>query len=242
MKTNACDACQQAHKKCLFFVQPFQPCGQRDSLPRSPLEDSLVVNNEESIPEWEWMPGPQTGRWEQFRTIILVPSSINLSTPLLGHHPMVASLFYQSKVIIRPMKDGDGKRTFKLGPIVTHGIQRPKDILFSSLIYFSSRNHTEFFPLCIKQNQPNPLQQDSPIPSLPCEQTSRQPTPGPSGTQWLEDLFHHKKPKNRLLISTLNSSELTITPFVEPSQPDEPPIPGPSQSSEPHEDASTCES
>ncbi|MBW0510038.1 hypothetical protein O181_049753 [Austropuccinia psidii MF-1] len=32
--------------------------------------------------------------------------------PLLGHHPMVTSLLYQSKVIIWPMKDGDAKRTF----------------------------------------------------------------------------------------------------------------------------------
>ncbi|MBW0515688.1 hypothetical protein O181_055403 [Austropuccinia psidii MF-1] len=32
---------------------------------------------------------------------------------------MVTSLLDQSKVIIRPMKDGNGERTFKLGPIVT---------------------------------------------------------------------------------------------------------------------------
>ncbi|MBW0490043.1 hypothetical protein O181_029758 [Austropuccinia psidii MF-1] len=35
--------------------------------------------------------------------------------------------------------------------------------------------------------------------------------------------------------------ELTLPPFVEPSQHHEPPIPGPSQPSEPHEDTSTCE-
>ncbi|MBW0559539.1 hypothetical protein O181_099254, partial [Austropuccinia psidii MF-1] len=55
------------------------------------------------------------------------------------------------------------------------------------------------------------------IPSLPRKQTPWQPTPGPSGTQWLEDLC------------------------CEPSQTDEPPIPGPSPSSEPHEDILTCE-
>ncbi|MBW0576250.1 hypothetical protein O181_115965 [Austropuccinia psidii MF-1] len=38
---------------------------------------------------------------------------------LLGHHPMVTSLLDQSEVIFRPMKDGNGERTFKLGPIVT---------------------------------------------------------------------------------------------------------------------------
>ncbi|MBW0518738.1 hypothetical protein O181_058453 [Austropuccinia psidii MF-1] len=86
------------------------------------------------------------------------------------------------------MKDGDGKRTFELGPIITHGIQTPK-------------------------TKPT----KSPIPSLPHEQTLRQPTPCLSGTQWLEDLFR------------------------KPSQTDEPPIPGLSLSSEPHEHVPACE-
>ncbi|MBW0478963.1 hypothetical protein O181_018678 [Austropuccinia psidii MF-1] len=67
------------------------------------------------------------------------------------------------------------------------------------------------------KNPPNSPQQDFPIPHMPCEQTLGQPTPGSSGSQWLEDLF------------------------CEPSQNNEPPIPGPSQASEPHEDPSTCE-
>ncbi|MBW0517068.1 hypothetical protein O181_056783 [Austropuccinia psidii MF-1] len=46
---------------------------------------------------------------------------------------------------------------------------------------------------------------------MPREQILRQPTPGPSGTQWLEELFH------------------------------EPPIPGPSTSSNLPEDVPTCE-
>ncbi|MBW0525930.1 hypothetical protein O181_065645 [Austropuccinia psidii MF-1] len=111
---------------------------------------------------------------------------------------------------------------------------------FFSLAHFSSRNHTDFFPLCIEQNQLNPLQQDSPFPSFPCKQTLRQPTPGPSGTQWSEDLFHGKQPKFNL-ICTFDSSELTLPPFVEPSQSDEPPIPGPGPPSEPHEDIATRE-
>ncbi|MBW0556367.1 hypothetical protein O181_096082 [Austropuccinia psidii MF-1] len=59
--TNACDAYQQAHKKCLFVVQPFRRRGWRISRPRHPCEDSCVVDNDESIPEQEWTPGPQTG-------------------------------------------------------------------------------------------------------------------------------------------------------------------------------------
>ncbi|MBW0492631.1 hypothetical protein O181_032346 [Austropuccinia psidii MF-1] len=59
-----------------------------------------------------------------------------------------------------------------------------------------------------------------------------------SGTQWLEDLFCAKQPKFHL-ISTFDLSELTLPPFVEPAQTNEPPIPGPSTSSKPHEDIPT---
>ncbi|MBW0526779.1 hypothetical protein O181_066494 [Austropuccinia psidii MF-1] len=54
-------------------------------------------------------------------------------------------------------------------------------------------------------------------PKLPCKQTPRQPTPGPSGTQWSEELFG------------------------KPSPTKEPPIPGLSPSSQPPEDNTTCE-
>ncbi|MBW0480863.1 hypothetical protein O181_020578 [Austropuccinia psidii MF-1] len=81
----------------------------------------------------------------------------------------------------------------------------------------------------------------SPVPSLPREQTPRQPTTGLSGTQWLEELFCGKQPKSPLLISTFDSSEVTLTPFLEPFHPNEPPIPGPSCSTKPQEDVWTCE-
>ncbi|MBW0494325.1 hypothetical protein O181_034040 [Austropuccinia psidii MF-1] len=81
----------------------------------------------------------------------------------------------------------------------------------------------------------------SPLPGIPHKQTLGQRTPGPSGTQWSEELFHNKQPNKPLLISTFKSSELTLPPFVEPSQSNEPPIPGPSQSSKPHEEAPTHE-
>ncbi|MBW0563145.1 hypothetical protein O181_102860 [Austropuccinia psidii MF-1] len=52
---------------------------------------------------------------------------------------------------------------------------------------------------------------------MPCEKTLWQPTPGPSGTQWLEDVS------------------------CKPSKHNEPPIPGLSPYSEPPEDVATCE-
>ncbi|MBW0514776.1 hypothetical protein O181_054491 [Austropuccinia psidii MF-1] len=120
------------------------------------------------------------------------------------------------------------------------GFKRQSKFYFSSLTHFTSRNHNDFSPLCIEQNQLNLPQQDSPVSSLPRKQTLRQPTPGPSGTQWSEDLFRSKKPKFHL-ISIFDSSELTLPPFVEPSQTNEPPIPGPIPSSKPHEDVLTCD-
>ncbi|MBW0525212.1 hypothetical protein O181_064927 [Austropuccinia psidii MF-1] len=79
--TNACDACRQVHKKCLFIVCPFRPQGQRSSCPRHPCKDSFVVNNDETISKRKWTLGPQAGQRERFRMISPVPSSINLSTP-----------------------------------------------------------------------------------------------------------------------------------------------------------------
>ncbi|MBW0550624.1 hypothetical protein O181_090339 [Austropuccinia psidii MF-1] len=79
--TKACDACQQAHNKCLFVVHPSRPHIQRSSPPRRSCKDSFVFNNDESIPEREWTPLPQTGGQEQLRMLSPVPSSIDLSIP-----------------------------------------------------------------------------------------------------------------------------------------------------------------
>ncbi|MBW0591542.1 hypothetical protein O181_131257, partial [Austropuccinia psidii MF-1] len=97
------------------------------------------------------------------------------------------------------------------------GFKRQSKLPFSSLSHFSSCNNTKFFPLLIEQNPPNPPQQDSPIPSLPGEQTPWQPTPSQSGTQWSEELFGKC------------------------SQTKDPLIPGLSPSSQPHEDDTTPE-
>ncbi|MBW0558559.1 hypothetical protein O181_098274 [Austropuccinia psidii MF-1] len=102
------------------------------------------------------------------------PQVLTCPTPLLGHHPMVTSLLDPRKVIIRPMKEGNGNRIFDLGPIVTMSCH-------------------------------------------PWDSNVKNQIPG-----------------NKTL------RELTLPPFVEPSQYNEPPIPGPSPSSEPHQDFLAC--
>ncbi|MBW0566741.1 hypothetical protein O181_106456 [Austropuccinia psidii MF-1] len=163
--TNACDACQQAHKKCSFIVRPFRPRGKRSSCPRCPREDSFVVDNDETISKREWTLGPQAGRQEQFRTISPVPSSIDFSTP-----PP------------RPPSNGhftpQPERSYYLAD---EGWQWQEDI------QNWANPHHVLSPMGFKcQKSP---QQDSPVPSLPRKKTPQQPTPGPSGTRWSEELF-----------------------------------------------------
>ncbi|MBW0516867.1 hypothetical protein O181_056582 [Austropuccinia psidii MF-1] len=163
----------------------------QDALARTPLWSTMMKaflsGNGRRDPKQE--DGNNSGKLAQSPQVLICPP------PLLGHHPMVTSLLDWREVIIQLMKDGNGKRTFELVAIITMSCH-PWDSN-------------------AKENQPNPPQQDSPVPSFPSEQTLPQLTPGPSGTQWLEDLFN------------------------EPSQRDGPPIPGPSASFEPHEDIPT---
>ncbi|MBW0517070.1 hypothetical protein O181_056785 [Austropuccinia psidii MF-1] len=112
--TNACDSCQQAHKKCLFVVRPFRPHAQ-DALTRTPLGPTMI----KPFPRGNGRPDPKQADGNDSRQLALSPQVSICPPPLLGHHAMVTSLLNWSKVIIRPMKDGNGKRTFVLGPIGT---------------------------------------------------------------------------------------------------------------------------
>ncbi|MBW0535124.1 hypothetical protein O181_074839 [Austropuccinia psidii MF-1] len=69
---------------------------------------------------------PKQANRNDLGQLALSPQVLICPPPLLGHYPMVTSLLNRSEVTIRPMKDGNGKRTFELGPIVTNGIQMPK--------------------------------------------------------------------------------------------------------------------
>ncbi|MBW0480910.1 hypothetical protein O181_020625 [Austropuccinia psidii MF-1] len=65
-----------------------------------------------------------------------------------GHHPMVTLPLDQSKGIIQPMKDGDGKRTFELGPILTMSCQPCNaNSKVSFLFPQPSFNHLQLVPL-----------------------------------------------------------------------------------------------
>ncbi|MBW0537246.1 hypothetical protein O181_076961 [Austropuccinia psidii MF-1] len=135
--TNACDAFQRAHQKCLFVVQPFQPRGQRSSHPRCPRKDSFVVNN--------------------------------------------------------------GERTFKLGPIVTHGIQMPKTKPTESPQQDSP------VPQPSRHDEP-PIPGSSPTSKPPEDILTREPEPELPPMQSTEEPFG----KSSLLF--LYSYQLFLTP------------------------------
>ncbi|MBW0583983.1 hypothetical protein O181_123698, partial [Austropuccinia psidii MF-1] len=167
----------------------------QDTLARTSLWSTMM----RAFPSGNGRRDPKQAYRNASRQLAQSPQVSICPPPLLSHHLMVTSLLDWSEVIIRLMKDGDGQSAFERGPIITMSCQ-PWDSKAK-----------------LKQNQLNPPRQESPIPSLPRKQTPWQPTPGPSGTQWLQDLFH------------------------EHSQMDEPPIPGLSPSSKPIEDTPTCE-
>ncbi|MBW0553975.1 hypothetical protein O181_093690, partial [Austropuccinia psidii MF-1] len=126
--------------------------------------------------------------------LALSPHASICPPPLLGHHPMVTSLLNLRKVIIRPMQDCNGKRTFELGLIVTMSCHRWDS---------NAKNKTPRIP------------PDKTLPFLVCLAI---------------------KPRGNPL-----QAELTLTPFLESSRTKEPPIPGPSPSSQPPEDNTTRE-
>ncbi|MBW0514644.1 hypothetical protein O181_054359 [Austropuccinia psidii MF-1] len=129
-----------------------------------------------------------------------VPSSINMSSP----PPMVTSLLNRSEVVIRPMKDGNGKRTFELGPIVTMSCH-PWDSKTKNKTHRIPPDKTHLFHICLVSKPcGNPLQAQV----------------APNG--W-------------------RTHPVNLSPFVEPSQHNEPPIPGPSPYSKPPEDILPCE-
>ncbi|MBW0574909.1 hypothetical protein O181_114624 [Austropuccinia psidii MF-1] len=166
----------------------FLLCNPSDHVARGvPAQDTLVVDNDESIPKQEWMPQTQTGRGEFFCMISPVPSNIDLSTP-------------------PPRPPSNGHLTpqpERSDYLANGGWQWQEDIKARANCH-------------------------------PWDSNAK-----------LEDLFCSNKKAILLLILNFDSSELTLLPFLEPSQYNEPPIPGLSQSSKSqvpsHEDALTHE-
>ncbi|MBW0501496.1 hypothetical protein O181_041211 [Austropuccinia psidii MF-1] len=137
-----------------------------------------------------------------------VPSSIDLST----HYPMVTSLLDWSKVVIRPMKDGNGKRTFEVGLIITHGIKTPKTKPSKSPATRLLRSFELALPPSVEPSQYN----ETPISGTSQSSKSQvqshedtmthEPEPEMALMQSTEDPF------DKFLISFFSCSKNSITP------------------------------
>ncbi|MBW0570432.1 hypothetical protein O181_110147 [Austropuccinia psidii MF-1] len=92
----------------------------QDALARTPLWSAMM----KPYPSANGHRDPKQADKKNSGPLALSPQVLICPPPLLSHHPMVTSLLDLSEVIIRPMKNGDGKRTFELGPIVTLSCHR----------------------------------------------------------------------------------------------------------------------
>ncbi|MBW0530873.1 hypothetical protein O181_070588 [Austropuccinia psidii MF-1] len=173
----------------------------QDALARTPLWSTMMRAFLSGNGRWD----PKQADGHYFGQSAQSPQVLICPPPLLGHHPMVTSLLYQSEVIIQPMKDGDGKRKFGLGRIVP--------------MSFHSWDSNAKFALRANSAATNPRPKWHPMVTGRILQEAEKVS------------FNF----------TFDSSELTLPPFVNSSQTDDPTIPGPSPSSKPHEDIWTCE-
>ncbi|MBW0526116.1 hypothetical protein O181_065831 [Austropuccinia psidii MF-1] len=128
------------------------------ALARTPLLLSMMKPYPSVNGHWD----PKQADRNNSGQLALSPQVLICPPPLLGHHPMVTSLLDRSKVIIQPMKDGNGKRTLELGPIVTMSCHRWDS---------NAKDKTHQIP-------PNKT-----LPFLVCLASK------PRGTQWSEELF-----------------------------------------------------
>ncbi|MBW0555489.1 hypothetical protein O181_095204 [Austropuccinia psidii MF-1] len=83
----------------------------QDALARTPLWSMMMKPYPRANGHWDLKQadGKDSGQLALFPEVLICPP------PLLGHHPTVTSLLDLNKVIIRPMKDGDGKGHSSLG-------------------------------------------------------------------------------------------------------------------------------
>ncbi|MBW0510869.1 hypothetical protein O181_050584 [Austropuccinia psidii MF-1] len=144
--------------------------------------------------------GPKQADGNDSGGLALSPQVSICPPPLLGHHLMVTSLLDLSEVIIRPMKDGDGERTFELGPIVTMSCHQ-WDSNTKNKTPQIPPNKTLPFPVCLASKPcGNSLQarvapDEPPIPGLspssqpPEDNTTREPEPDVAPTQSTEEPF-----------------------------------------------------
>ncbi|MBW0466836.1 hypothetical protein O181_006551, partial [Austropuccinia psidii MF-1] len=159
-----------------------------DALARTPLWSTMM----KPYPSTHGHQDPKQADGNDTRRLALSPQVSICPPPLLGHHPMVTSLLDLSKVIIRPMKDGDGKRTLELGPIV-----------IMSCHQWDSNAKTLPFLVCLASKPGNNPLQARVAPDEP-SRTKEPPIPGlsPSSQPPEDDVTCEREPEVAPMQST----------------------------------------
>ncbi|MBW0520201.1 hypothetical protein O181_059916 [Austropuccinia psidii MF-1] len=150
----------------------------QDGLARTPLWSTMMkrypsTNGHRDLKQAD---GNNSGR------LALSPMALICPPTLLGHHPMVTSLLDLSEVIIQPMKDGNGERTFEHGPIVTMSCHRWDSNAKFALRANPAATHSrpEWHPM-VRGIIPCPSSQP------PEDDTTREPEPEVAPTQSTEE-------------------------------------------------------
>ncbi|MBW0494716.1 hypothetical protein O181_034431 [Austropuccinia psidii MF-1] len=193
----------------------------QDALARTPLRSTTMkVFLSRNGPQ-----DPKQANRNDYGQLALSPQAWICPPPLLCHHPMVTSLLNWSKVIIWPMKDGDGKRTFKFGPIVTMSCH-PWD----SNAKRTPRKPTpgpsgtqwskDLFQQLSQRDEP-PIPGPSPSSKPPEDIATHEPEPEVAPTQSMEQLFGPPATPRSIII-------IENTPVRSPTPPPSTPVPPPS--------------
>ncbi|MBW0476603.1 hypothetical protein O181_016318 [Austropuccinia psidii MF-1] len=201
--------------------QPARGVPDQEALARAPLWLMMM----KAFPSGNgcWDPRQADGNYS--RRLAWSPQVSICPSPLLGHHPMVTSLLDRSEVIIRPMKDGNGKRTFKIGPIVTMSCNS-WDSHTKNQTNRMPRNKTLPFLVCLASKLCSNLPQAPVAPNgwrtystsilkphedvLTCE-----PEPEVAPTQSMEEPFAHPTPPHSI-ITIDNMTVTSPSPFSFP--------------------------
>ncbi|MBW0500368.1 hypothetical protein O181_040083 [Austropuccinia psidii MF-1] len=203
----------------------------QDALARTPLWLTMMKVFPSGDGQWD----PKQANGNDSRQLTLSPQVLICPPPLLGHHPMVTSFLDQSKVIIRPLKDGDGKRTFKLGPInKTHRISHNKALPF--LAYLASKPRHNPLQARVAPNgwrtypaDGTPIPGPSPSSKPPEDILTCEPEPEVAPKQSTKALF--ALPTTPCSVIFINNKPVGTCPppFASPTPPPSPRVPPPSQ-------------
>ncbi|MBW0538611.1 hypothetical protein O181_078326 [Austropuccinia psidii MF-1] len=213
----------------------------QDALVRTPLLLMMII----VFPSRNGPQDPKQADGNDSGRLALFPKALICPHPLIGHHLIVASLLDWSKVIIRPMKDGNGKRTFELGPIVTIS-SHPWDSNAKNKTHLIPPDKTHPFNVCLaskprsnpllarvapdepSQHHQPPIPGPSPCSKPPEDIATHEPKPEVAPTKSMEELFARPAtPRLVIIIDDMPVRSPTTLPLWTPVPPPLTPTPVP---------------